>query len=108
MEHKNKKLIIIGAGGHGKVCADIAMEMNLWEHVAFLEQDQSIKSALGIEVIGQSSDIHRFTNDHDLFVAIGNHETRERIYNQLELMDASLATLIHPKATIGAQVEIAA
>lgn len=29
------KLIIIGAGGHGKVVADVAMKMNKWKSIFF-------------------------------------------------------------------------
>ena len=50
-----KKLLIIGASGHGKVVADIALKMNKWKNIAFLDDDESIKSSMGIEVIGKST-----------------------------------------------------
>ena len=51
-----EKLLIIGASGHGKVVADIALKMNKWKSIAFLDDDESIKSSMGIEVVGKSSD----------------------------------------------------
>ena len=30
-----EKLLIIGASGHGRVIADIALKMNKWQSVAF-------------------------------------------------------------------------
>jgi hypothetical protein len=36
------KLIIIGASGRGKVVADIALKMNIWESIEFLDDDESI------------------------------------------------------------------
>ena len=35
------KLLIIGASGHGKVVADIALKMNKWKSIAFLDDDES-------------------------------------------------------------------
>ncbi len=36
----------------GKLVADIALKMNKWQSIAFLDDDESIKSSMGIEVIG--------------------------------------------------------
>ena len=36
------KLLIIGASGHGKVAADIALKMNIWQNIAFLDDDENI------------------------------------------------------------------
>lgn len=100
------KLLIIGASGHGRVIADIACKMNKWEEINFLDDDDNIKSTLGINVIGKSSNAHSYIRDNDFFVAIGNNKTREKIQNQLETMGASITTLIHPNVTIGQQVKI--
>ena len=35
---KVKKLIIIGAGGHGRVVADIAQKLNTYESIEFLDE----------------------------------------------------------------------
>ena len=37
------KLLIIGASGHGKVVADIALKMNKWNAIEFLDDDDKIK-----------------------------------------------------------------
>lgn len=100
------KLLIIGASGHGKVVADIALKMNRWQSIAFLDDDESIKSSMGIEVIGKSSDAFAYIKDYDILVAIGNSTIREKMQNELETAGASIPTLIHPSAVIGEQVEI--
>ena len=100
------KLLIIGAGGHGKVVADIARKMNNWHSIAFLDDDESIKTCMGLEVIGKSADAVTYKDYSDLFVAIGNSVTREKIQEKLEAEGASIANLIHPDAVIGAEVEI--
>ena len=40
------KLIIIGAGGHGRVVADVAMSLNRWEDIVFLDDNPNRKCAL--------------------------------------------------------------
>ncbi|MEH6889057.1 acetyltransferase [Bacillus sp. JJ864] len=101
------KLLIIGASGHGKVVADIALKMNKWQGIAFLDDDENVKLSMGIEVIGKSADASKHIEDYDFFVGIGNNVIREKIQEKLEAEDASIATLIHPSAVIGEQVELA-
>jgi len=101
-----EKLLIIGASGHGKVIADIALKMNRWQSVAFLDDDDTIKKSIGLEVIGKTSDAFKYKNEAEFFVAIGNNTTRERIQEQLEENGLELATLIHPNAVIGIDVVI--
>ena len=50
------RLIIIGASGHGKVVADIAVKMNKWQSIAFLDDNESIKVRMDIPVIGKTDD----------------------------------------------------
>ncbi|WP_433745229.1 acetyltransferase [Falsibacillus pallidus] len=100
------KLLIIGASGHGKVVADIALKMNKWQSIAFLDDDKSIKSSIGIEVIGTSDDVFTHIDEYEIFVGIGNNATRQRIHENLETVGASIPVLIHPNSVIGNQVEI--
>lgn len=100
------KLLIIGASGHGKVVADIAMKMNKWQSIAFLDDDERIKSSMGIEVIGKSVDAFTHIEDYDIFVGVGNNATREKIQERLEAEGASIPILIHPNAAIGEQVKL--
>lgn len=102
------KLLIIGASGHGKVVADIAMKMNKWKSISFLDDDENIKYSMGIEVIGKSTDAYKYIKDYDMFVAIGNNATREKIQEKLEAEGANIPTLIHPNAVIGERVRFGA
>ncbi|WP_158735759.1 acetyltransferase [Alteribacillus sp. YIM 98480] len=100
------KLLIVGASGHGKVVADVALKMNKWESIAFLDDHESIKLSMGIEVIGRSNDALTHVNHCDIFVAIGNNAIREKVQEKLEAEGASITTLIHPNAVIGEEVRI--
>lgn len=102
----NNKLLIIGASGHGKVLADIAVKMSKWENIAFLDDDEKIESSMGIEVIGQTNQITTFIDEYNIFVGIGNNIVRKRFHSILEKAGATIPILTHPKAIIGEQVEI--
>lgn len=99
-------LLIVGASGHGRVIADIALKMNRWKSIKFLDDDENIKSSMGIEVIGKSMDAFKYINDWNIFVAIGSNSVRQKIQEKLEAEGASIPVLIHPDAIIGEQVEI--
>lgn len=96
------KLIIIGASGHGKVVADIALK-NGYEDIAFLDDNPDEKECVGFPVIGKVSDYTKY-KDCDFVVAIGNSKTREQIQSSLE--GVHIVTLIHPSAVISRRVKI--
>lgn len=100
------KLLIIGASGHGKVIADIAIKIGRWENIAFLDDDESINSSMGLKVIGKVADAYTYMSDYDLFVAIGNNTTREKLHIKIIMTGASIPNLIHPNAVIGEKVEL--
>lgn len=107
-ETKKDKLLIIGAGGHGKVVADIALKMNKWKSISFLDDDEAIRDFNGIKIIGQFSMAHSYINEYELFVAVGNNKLRENIQEKLEAAGATIPVLVHPKAVIGEEVELGA
>ncbi len=101
------KLIIIGAGGHGKVVADIAMKSGNYQSISFLD-DVEIEGEMAVPVIGKSVDFERYISSSDIFVAIGDSQTRSEFVEKLLSLGAKVPTLIHPTATIGCNVEIGA
>lgn len=100
------KLLILGAGGHGKVVADIALQMSKWSEIYFLDDNKTLDTVLGIKIIGQSSHWMEYLTDHDIFVAIGNNEARRGLIEQLEISGATIPLIIHPSAIIGSSVEL--
>lgn len=99
-----KKLIIIGARGHGKVIAEIAKIIG-YQQLFFLDDDESLNACGNIPVIGKSKDAMNYLGS-DLAVAIGNAEIRQKIQESLENEGASIPSLIHPNAVIGSDVVI--
>lgn len=105
MISKNK-LLIIGAKGHGKVVADIAIKMNEWQEIAFLDDDDDINISMGIKVIGRSKNLEQYVDEFDIFVAIGDNLIRKKIQEEIRKLDINIPTLIHPSVVIGRDVLI--
>ena len=57
----SKKLVIIGASGHGKVIADIALK-NGYEIVGFLDDNDAVKEIAGFPVLGRVSEIAKLSD----------------------------------------------
>ncbi len=100
------KLIIIGASGHGKVVADIAIKLNQWQDIVFLDDDKFKKRCMGLKIEGNVASAFTYTKNADFFVAIGNNSIREEIQERLIFEKQSVISLIHPTAVIGSDVEI--
>ena len=99
------KLIIIGAGGHGKVIADIAQKIDKYTSISFLD-DSDAPFCVGYPVIGKSNDFEKYIGEADFFVAIGNNKVRKSFIDKIVGFGGELPSLIHPSAVIGADVSI--
>ena len=99
----SKRLIILGASGHGKVVADIAMQRG-YDEILFLDDNPEVKECLGWPVAGRISEADAYQGD--FFVAIGNPKLRETLQNRLEGEGKPIVSLIHPAAVIGCDAVI--
>lgn len=98
----SKNVVIIGAGGHGRVVAD-AIKLCGDNLVGFLDDNASSND--NIKIIGKNADAHKYCNgDTYLFVAIGNCKVRKEIMESLP--DAKWYTAIHPSSVISPFVAI--
>ncbi len=97
-----KEVIIIGAGGHGKVIADI-IEKRGDRVFGFLDDGSGQKEVFGYSVLGKTLDCNKF-KDKEFFIAIGNNLVRKKIAS--ENADLMYYTAIHPNAVISRGVEI--
>ena len=98
-----KKIMIVGASGHGKVVADIAKKIG-YEEIMFLDDNENLRSCGGYPVIGISDlAMHSST---DTIVAIGNAEIRQCVQEKIVRNQGNIVTLIHPNAVIAEDVKI--
>ena len=99
-----KKLIIIGASGHGKVVADIAKK-NGYVDISFLDDDASVESCGIYKVVGACGYALQYEDCH-FIVAIGKAHVRKKIQKQLIEFGLQVISLIHPNAVVAECVEI--
>lgn len=97
-----KKVIVIGAGGHGRVIADIITCTG--DIVLGFLDDKDPNQILDIPYLGQITDFIKYQQDTLFIVAIGDNHTRKQI---MESYDLNWYTAIHPSAVIAPDVEIA-
>ena len=95
-----EKLLIVGASGHGKVIADIALATKRYKEIVFVDDDETISECMGFSVVGKVCDLQRFVSEYDMIVAIDNAATRQRIMDEITSMNGNVATLIHPRAVV--------
>ena len=99
------KLLIIGAGGHGKVVYDIAESMKKFDEIYFL--DDAVKGSFyKSKVIGNVNDVSNYLDDHSFIVAVGNNKVRKSIQEILKKQQAKIEFLIHSSVIISNSVTI--
>ena len=100
-----KKLLLIGASGHGKVIVDIAIR-NGYEVIGFLDDNPNIKDVMGFPVLGNVEKAAEYIDKVYMAVSIGNASIRSKIMSQLIDKGAEFPVLVHPNAVLGMNVEI--
>jgi sugar O-acyltransferase (sialic acid O-acetyltransferase NeuD family) len=101
---ENLKLAIVGAGGHARVAADIAI-LSGWNSVDFYDDVNPEGYHVGADwfVKGNSEELLSDTKivEYDgVFIAIGNSNVRAEKIEKLKTHCVNIPTLIHPKAII--------
>ena len=87
-------LLIVGAGGHGRCCLDIARDMNIFDKISFLD-DNCIDE--------MSSYYPEYTHIH---IAIGNNKTRSKLLLQAKEIGYSLPILQHSSSVVSKYASI--
>lgn len=107
------RILILGAGGHAQVVADIILRMQeAGEDVApvgYLDDDPDLRGTnyLGLEVLGKLDDRSAIPHDAAI-VAIGANDIRKRIYEQLLADAEALAVARHPSSILAPDVQTGA
>ena len=74
-----KPVIILGAGGHAKVIADIVVKSG-GQFAGFLDDTITIESqVLGYPVLGKIHELPRFEDEFTFLIGIGSHLVRKAI-----------------------------
>lgn len=102
-----RRLVIIGAGGHGRVVADTAFSLG-WEEICFFDDAHPVTGFFGCTKGSVSDYLEQVDRFDGAIVAIGNIEIRERIQNQLVFVGANLVSLVSPFANVSPTLKIGA
>ena len=96
----NKKLAIIGAGGHGKVVGEIAL-LNGYKIIDFFDDSAKESKKFPFNVIDTPDYLKENQNEYDdFFVAIGDNKLRRDKILWLKKYKMNIINLIHPKSII--------
>lgn len=95
------KLLIVGCGGHGRCCLEIAEAMKKYDEIAFLDDAHVDKIIQGRIVIGKMNELESYGKNFDeVFIAIGNNKFRKELLDNAEKANFKIATLIHPYSCV--------
>ena len=98
MERKKKRLLILGAGGHGNVVKEVAESCGY--ETSFLDDSNPI-------AVGSIRDLVQVCPAFDeCVVAIGNADIRSDLMNRLEQLHCMTPVLIHPTAYVSPSATI--
>ncbi len=106
-----QRIVILGAGGHAQVVADILLCMNNAGEsilpVSYLDDDPALtgQSYLGVPVSGIITDLPTIPHDA-VIIGIGSNQIRKQLYELLLAQGEQFAIAQHPTAVIAADVQI--
>jgi sugar O-acyltransferase (sialic acid O-acetyltransferase NeuD family) len=104
------RLLIVGAGGHGRSVAEAVLMSGIFELVGFLDDGAfAIGSDVwGLPVLGQAAAFADYAAvaSHAV-VAIGNNALRQKLCGQLRAAGFALASVIHPRAIVSPRAQLA-
>ncbi len=104
-ETKKGKLLLVGAGGFGRVVSELATKQY---DCAFVDDGVPTGTIVcGVPVIGAISDLPELRRCYDaLIVTIGNNQLRERIYEKAEVLGYTFPNVICDSAYISPYAKV--
>jgi len=107
-----EKVVIIGAGGHGRVVADIIAHSRNREAVfGFIDDNAALWGGdiSGIPILGSLYRLKLICRQHtglSVIVAVGNNSARQKIVTELKGYGIKYTNSIHPRAVIAGDVKM--
>jgi len=105
------RILIIGAGGHGQVVADILLQMQATgsnvHPAGFLDENPTLlgKEYLGLPVLGPHNCLSTIIHDA-VIIAIGDNQIRRALFQKLKKQGEEFAIAQHPGAIIAPDVVV--
>ena len=108
-EANTQRVVVIGAGGHARVCIEALRSNPDYELVGAVSRDGSGVGGLDIALLGVDSDLTYITLSSDAttgFVAIGDNAARARMAAECDRVDLPLAQAISRHAAISPTAQL--
>lgn len=105
-----RRLMIIGAGGHGRSVAEAVLLGKEYALAGFVDDSWPDSSAVWeYPILGNTADpALSFKHADSAIIAIGNNGVRAKLQNSLVESGMHIATIIHPKAMVSPRAVIGA
>lgn len=103
--------IIIGAGGHAQVIADILLLLQVqdsfYQPIGYLDDNPLLtgQSYLGLTVLGTLESLSYIPHDA-VIIAIGDNKSRQYLFQKLQSRGEQFITACHPRAILAPNVQI--
>jgi len=103
------RVLILGAGGHAQVIADILLQMH---HagadiapIGYLDDNPRLfgRSFLGLPVLGRLDELSTIAHDA-VILGIGDNGTRSAIFTALSAQGETFAVALHPRSIVAPDV----
>lgn len=108
----NKKLLLIGGGGHCRSVLDSLLKINRYSEISIIDKKRNIgKTILDIPIIGSDDDLVKLYKQayHSAFVtlgSVGDPSLRIKLFNWLEKIGFEMPNIIDLTAVVSSQANI--
>lgn len=98
----SKRVIVIGAGGHGRSVAEAILLLGQDELVGFVDDGADANAKVwGYPILSRTDSMHSQREHADaVVVAIGNNAVREKLHARVREAGFELLSVIHPTAFV--------
>ena len=102
------KLLIIGAGGHGRMIADVAAATGRWSSIAFLDDDVThLPDDLPWPVLGTCDLVKSLAGDHDSIVSgFGDNGLRHEWVERISMLGIELTSVVSSQAIVSGHAKL--
>ncbi len=103
------RVLVYGAGGHGRVVLDAALERPDLHVVGVLDDDPALqgKSVLGVGVLGGAAIlVQQEFQGCRVVVAVGNAEARASVVARVEAAGLQFFSIVHPTAFVARETSV--